>query len=339
MTVCKYYMRGFCRFGNNCKFEHPGGYSKGTQQKPNENYTYNRNYDHSRDNQRNAAAGNSLFTRQNVLQTIRKDIDEQNQSLVWPLSCYAFVGTKACLAEFPEYSMEEIRWEAYVANASNNFGQYQTVLMHLMNQVKEKRQYLHNIPKNDQDGVVKLAGSSKFNESDSNSRFDNNNQRSLGGFPTTGVKNLLQNPFEKKSENPFNQTTPNLGGFGQQQQQSMFSSNISQNNPFNPVNTLQQTPVNNIQPSMSSNNTQQGMGSFLQQDRSFFNQKPESTMSPTQQPSNFTHSPQSLQPTVGNNQTSIQSSFELTEEDTKQYLANSFTLYSVPEVPPLPKYC
>ncbi|EDV23549.1 uncharacterized protein TRIADDRAFT_58301 [Trichoplax adhaerens] len=271
MTVCKYYMRGFCRFGNNCKFEHPGGYSKGTQQKPNENYTYNRNYDHSRDNQRNDAAGNSLFTRQNVLQTIRKDIDEQNQSLVWPLSCYAFVGTKACLAEFPEYSMEEIRWEAYVANASNNFGQY--------------------------------------------------------------------NPFEKKSENPFNQTTPNLGGFGQQQQQSMFSSNISQNNPFNPVNTLQQTPVNNIQPSMSSNNTQQGMGSFLQQDRSFFNQKPESTMSPTQQPSNFTHSPQSLQPTVGNNQTSIQSSFELTEEDTKQYLANSFTLYSVPEVPPLPKYC
>ena len=133
------------------------------------------------------------------------------------------------------------------------------------------------------------------------------------------------------------QVTPNSGGFGQHQQGSIFSLFNKPQNPFNSVNTQAQIQINKEQ--FSTNNSQQSIGSFPQQNLSFFNQVPQPNVNAAQQTFNFNQPQQSLQPA---NQTSVQATqqnSDLTEENIKQYLADSFTLNSVPEIAPPSKYC
>lgn len=90
---------------------------------------------------------------------------------------------------------------------------------------------------------------------------------------------------------------------------------------------------------LSTNNPKQHIGSFPQQHGSFFNQVPQPNVNIAQQTFSFNQPQQSLQPTSQTSLQQTQQNSDLTEENIKQYLADSFTLNSVPEIAPPLKYC
>lgn len=55
---------------------------------------------------------------------IREDMEDWTKASIWPLSCYTFTKERPCLPGFREVSPEELRWEAYQANAAGNSERY-----------------------------------------------------------------------------------------------------------------------------------------------------------------------------------------------------------------------
>lgn len=78
MTVCKYYLQGNCKFGNNCHYDHPprgasgggGGYS---------NYGYQSNYNHQQASYQSNQYRYSSNNQQNYSQQSRQSTNQKNQ--------------------------------------------------------------------------------------------------------------------------------------------------------------------------------------------------------------------------------------------------------------------
>ncbi|TFK69409.1 hypothetical protein BDN72DRAFT_840374 [Pluteus cervinus] len=109
MAVCQYFLRGQCRFGSQCKNEHPGQPAgRGTQ------------------------FGGSSWSNPNKVslaftqETIASDLTQHKDKPLWPLSCYAPAKGEPNVLSGLDESPEELRVRAHTARQAGNLSEYVT---------------------------------------------------------------------------------------------------------------------------------------------------------------------------------------------------------------------
>ncbi|KZM22618.1 metal ion binding [Ascochyta rabiei] len=139
MTVCKFYSQGNCRFGDNCKFEHPGSQRDGNRSsgggfsaRSNNNSNNNNNRfgafgggDNYRPNQNSGGAFGSARDIKTLpyhldIADIRADLSGQRP--IYPLSCYGpgRDAPRQLIEGLVEISPEELRVRYYTQRATGN---------------------------------------------------------------------------------------------------------------------------------------------------------------------------------------------------------------------------
>lgn len=157
-TVCQHFLKGYCRFGDKCWNEHPrgGGGSAGFGQQQRSAFAssgqLNRSTHRNNQNRFEALSTGSRDTfggvRSNasdndqtsqIKKTIENDMEIWGNSKQWPLSCYTYTKEEPCLEGFLDFSAEEIRLEAYKANAEGKADIYQQGLKDLISANQHRR--------------------------------------------------------------------------------------------------------------------------------------------------------------------------------------------------------
>ncbi|KAJ7378931.1 Nucleoporin-like protein 2 [Desmophyllum pertusum] len=165
-AVCPHFMNGNCRFGDKCWNEHPTGKGSGgfvqqqqsggfRQGNSNRGGQWGRSY-HNNQNRFEALssgptdtfgnqhpkATDSEQTISQIQKTIENDMDIWGKSKQWPLSCYTYTKEEPCLQGLLDFSCEEIRFEAYKANADGKADSYQQGLKDLISANQLRRHQL-----------------------------------------------------------------------------------------------------------------------------------------------------------------------------------------------------
>ncbi|KAH7907520.1 hypothetical protein BJ138DRAFT_488074 [Hygrophoropsis aurantiaca] len=120
MVVCQYFLRGQCRYGKECRNEHPvdqqrqGGFG-------------NQSWTASSSNTTNANASKPVvpFT----LDTVTKDLTPQQDKPLWPLSSYGAAKYEPIIVGSLDESFEELRFKAFSAvkdGTINDYMKYET---------------------------------------------------------------------------------------------------------------------------------------------------------------------------------------------------------------------
>ncbi|XP_062590060.1 nucleoporin NUP42-like [Saccostrea cucullata] len=228
MVVCKFFMQGYCRFGDNCKFEHPRGgnagyaysaqrqlfgggggggsrFGGGAGQNP---YKWTAN-----DQQRTQNKPVSQQTSPNdLINTLISEVKELEKTKMWPFSCIGFEKDECvpvmywrerCVPDFEDTSPEELRHLAYEAQKSNNFQGYIDYVQNLQNEVHKKRQMLANPPMRIKQKMLSLIDDYRLRKNRS------------GNSSTHHSVSLFSNP--SPSENSFQSTS-----FGSDSSQGSF---------------------------------------------------------------------------------------------------------------------
>ncbi|KAH9994138.1 hypothetical protein BJV74DRAFT_832241 [Russula compacta] len=109
MVVCQYFLRGTCKFGNQCRNEHPQNVQA----------------------DRRSTFSNSTWTPANVqktipysLETMTKDFDFTGDKPSWPLSSYGPAKHEKNLLPRLDESPEELRFKAITAMQNGNVNEY-----------------------------------------------------------------------------------------------------------------------------------------------------------------------------------------------------------------------
>ncbi|OSS52646.1 hypothetical protein B5807_02972 [Epicoccum nigrum] len=157
MTVCKFYSQGNCRFGDNCKFEHPGSQRDGNRntgggfggRSNNHNNNTNRygafSGDTYRPNQNSGgafASGRDSKTLPYHLDVADIKADLSGQRPIYPLSCYGpgRDAPRQLIEGLVEISPEELRLRYYTQRAagSENVAQQEEAGLHAKMQQQVK---------------------------------------------------------------------------------------------------------------------------------------------------------------------------------------------------------
>lgn len=150
-TVCPYFLRGTCRYGDKCRNEHPrdrgssafthGNFRQSNgraEQWGNSHYSQNR-FSALSYSQREQSTDSQQQTVSQIQQTVKNDMETWERSKQWPLSCYAYTKEEPSFLGLLDFSPEEIRLEAYTANAKGNANGYEQGLKQLINQNHKRR--------------------------------------------------------------------------------------------------------------------------------------------------------------------------------------------------------
>lgn len=159
-TVCQHFLKGYCRFGDKCWNEHPrggegsGGFGQQQRSAFGGGGQWNRStYHYNNQNRFEALSTGSRGTfgglRSNasdneqaisqIKKTIENDMEIWGSSKQWPLSCYTYTKEEPCLEGLLDFSAEEIRLEAYKANAEGKADIYQQGLKDLISANQHRR--------------------------------------------------------------------------------------------------------------------------------------------------------------------------------------------------------
>ncbi|CAK1550318.1 unnamed protein product [Leptosia nina] len=252
MVVCRYFLQGSCRFGQNCRFEH----------------TYSSKYSYQ------APTAN---VDQEVIQQVKSDIQESLYGGQWILSYYSpFKG--GCFPGLNNFSQEEARLMIYEAKANNTLDQTMLYMNSLYNDNKQKyQQILEASP-----SIVKVL-TSLYKGEPVSSPFENKSQVSQGfGSQATSIfRSAVQS-------DPFNQTKESV--FSRLGNQNVNASDVPKSifaqathNIFGPSQ-----PPPAYQPPLQNNSTAKSI--FAQASHNTFNQPQQSVFTNNQQ-SVFTASP------------------------------------------------
>ncbi|XP_078382304.1 uncharacterized protein LOC144664987 [Oculina patagonica] len=208
-TVCPHFLNGHCRFGDKCWNEHPRGGGKGSfgqqqqqssfeggfrQSSSNRGGQWSRSY-HNNQNRfealssgprdtfggQHSKATDGEQTISQIKKTIENDMEIWAPSKQWPLSCYTYTKEEPCLQGLLDFSAEEIRLEAYKANAEGKADTYQQGLKDLISANQLRRHQLSQmsvsqIQEEIKNAQTKLQGSQAMNAGSSMQ------QASTGGF-------------------------------------------------------------------------------------------------------------------------------------------------------------
>ncbi|XP_052707007.1 nucleoporin NUP42-like isoform X2 [Crassostrea angulata] len=164
MVVCKFFMQGYCRYGDNCKFEHPrggnAGYAYAAQRQ-----LFGGGGGGGGGGSRFSGGGggtnpfkwtaNDYQKTQNkpvvqqvspndLINTLISEVKEWERNKMWPFSCIGFEKDSPCVPDFQDTSPEELRHLAYEAQKSNSFQGYVEYVQNLMADFSKKRQMLAN---------------------------------------------------------------------------------------------------------------------------------------------------------------------------------------------------
>lgn len=161
-AVCPYFLNGSCRFGDKCRNEHPRsgggqGASGGTFTRQTSSRAagqWNRSYHHNENRFEVLSGGDSVFggrhsrptdNEQTIQQTIKSDMEIWERSHQWPLSCYTYTKEEPSFQGLQDFSPEEIRLEAYMANAKGTADIYEHGLKQLISENQQRRHHLSNM--------------------------------------------------------------------------------------------------------------------------------------------------------------------------------------------------
>ncbi|KAH9509868.1 hypothetical protein Btru_045460 [Bulinus truncatus] len=205
MPVCQFFLEGRCRYGDNCRNEHPRGVQRNLfgagddrwqQRREGPRVTFedkfngggqNDKYKWSSNNQRNPESSGSQ-TSLDVVSGLPKEIESSENSKMWPFSSMGLEGNTPSIPELYDISCEELRLEAYEAMKAGNiapyvekyrqllvdFGNRKNLLKHMTMETKKKLMtFLDDARKKISQGsgpVVHsvLSPSSLFNQQSSN---------------------------------------------------------------------------------------------------------------------------------------------------------------------------
>ncbi|XP_071451284.1 nucleoporin NUP42-like isoform X2 [Hetaerina americana] len=153
MVVCRYFLQGFCKFGDHCRFQHFQE-NRGSNQinnyrshnrtwhAPNHGQPGNANSPVS--NYQGAQAGSGSLNPLDLAEAINEDVIAMEEGGQWPLSCYTPSKDFGSFPGFHDTSMEEVRYEAYQAQASGTFDQYVKKIENLIQATRMKWGMLKN---------------------------------------------------------------------------------------------------------------------------------------------------------------------------------------------------
>jgi len=259
MVVCKFFLQGCCRFGNNCNYEHPR--SQGYQQPQQQNRYQPQSFSNQAQDQnkykfvansnqpsQTSAQPTNLFSKlvtsskpnvfaptqldsenisndQEFLELITSDIKSWINSSAWKLSCYSYSKSAPCLPILTDISPEEVRYSVYEAKKVNRFSEEFQQFQQKQNQVVDLLNQIANPNQEMRDYLLKY-----FHES---------------RCKTPTVTDQKPNPFMQIIQNKQQQML-------QQQPQPVQAQQMSQPQPAQPQflqsKPTQPQPFGQIQP-------------------------------------------------------------------------------------------
>ncbi|XP_060526003.1 nucleoporin NUP42-like isoform X2 [Cylas formicarius] len=144
MVVCKYFLKGTCKFGSYCHYEHavPGdlkGYwnNHSTSILRQSNFGVTQNTNPSSNVQSNVDTAT-------LVKSAVNDMTLAEKGGQWLLSCYAPYKEKSAFPGFEDHSFEEIRCGFYEAKNNGTLDQYKQQLQALYHDVLRKVQAIQN---------------------------------------------------------------------------------------------------------------------------------------------------------------------------------------------------
>nr|XP_006816267.1 PREDICTED: uncharacterized protein LOC100376317 [Saccoglossus kowalevskii] len=169
MAICRFYAQGHCRYGDRCWNEHPANASQGYGQQQwsqgsgrgyrgssNQQWSDQRHDDgggrrkvgfvpsmQNRYSPLDQSSSTSQHApsvdRQQILETVKKDMEEWLQSGMWMFSSYGFSKSQKSLAGLEDTSPEELRYFTYEAREAGKWNQYSQVITQSVLEVTKRR--------------------------------------------------------------------------------------------------------------------------------------------------------------------------------------------------------
>lgn len=395
-TVCSFFLNGYCRFGDKCHNEHPR--NGGSQGFTSSSGPFGRLQSNSRANsQQWSSSSHRNQNRFEVLsnndagqhsrpsdgeqqisqiqQTVQNDMTIWERSGQWPLSCYTFTKEEPCFQGLLDFSPEEIRLEAYTANAKGSADGYERGLKQLISNNQNRRHHLSRMsvsqiqeeikkssrpheavslpstgPRAGLFGIVSDGTLSSF----SNSSNGNSSDVKSSGLFKTNKSNSQSGLFGQTNVSPSNSQTvfnssPTPG--------SVFGNSNSSNNPGTLFGINNQTS-SIIDTSKQSGNlfgvssTNQAFSSVSPAALASSHGTVSTQASKPQTGNNIGPESQSMPPTTLKSNTTSSSSSDksssspserqtltCSEQDMQAFMADSFILGKIPECPPPLELC
>ncbi|KAL3426149.1 hypothetical protein PVAG01_02940 [Phlyctema vagabunda] len=291
MAVCKFFQQGTCRFGEKCKFEHPGSNSQQNYNNYN-NYSNHNNHnnnrfaalDHYSPNDRNSGYQNGRRDNQARSQEASSDksrppynldkeaiiLDLGSERPQWPLSAYG-PGRMAPVQLFGgplrEQSPEEMRLLHYMAAADGNAQQAIQEADTLVRNAEQQTQ----VALNNVDGAIDFIVKG---ENEHPNRLDVIIQSQEGPLGNNATASPFVQP-NTTSTNAFGVSPqPSTNPFGAPAQPAMSEFNNTAAGAFGQSGAIGQksTPFGNPQPAFGATSQLGGGGAFGQ--TSALGQKP-----------------------------------------------------------------
>lgn len=343
MVICKFFLQGTCKFGNNCRFEHQLGMMKHLYGSKNYRTVFSENYNNSYQN--HPGSGSSIlrqthFTNHNpntanifanppqtapstvdtnsLLKVVLNDIALSENGGQWRLSCYGPFSEKPSYPNFQDYSFEEIRLWFYEAKKNNQLGQFQSEWIRLQNEANMQLMTLKNPTADIVNTILSLYNSKGEFQSPTATAtpFTFTLQPSQQQFfqnPTAPSSLPTTSPFQQQpiANSPFQQQTGSI---------------------FAPQTSIFNTPPAN--PSLNSNqNIFQNTFQQPQTQQPIFSQPPQPA---PPHPSIFNQQQGANTDLTPNLYSKIE---DLTEEEINWFQSSDLTLEKIPERPPTFELC
>lgn len=314
VPVCKYFVRGSCKFGDNCWYQHPGSSSLSHRGYGNITQTFNRYQaletqpQQQHEQSKKLGIVNKDSSVQEIMELISLEARVWLESKMWQLSCYGYLKDGPCLDGFDDVSPEELRQFAYESMSDGKSSQYEQELTQRIQVWREKIAKLIN-PSADLGFKQKLMEeiqAHKFSSPSSRSIFGNQTSGSTFGafarqgasvFPSVdknrgqssvfGGSSTTKTFFGGASAAP---TPPSLFGASSankpffSQHQSTSGTMFGGNNATSSQNTMQERKSFFTSPAQSS----KSLFEQTQTQGSFFSNSQGST---SQQPQSFSNTP------------------------------------------------